>query len=110
MYRLLNERQRRTMKAENLLKLVEEECARMGGTIRSRQVKALIVVLAKLLPTSVEIENIHSYTSYTPEKRRCDKIGCEGHGGDGCCNDSDGCNDQFVSDTLENLPHHVERD
>ena len=30
--------------------------------------------------------------------RRCDKINCEGHGGKRHCEDSMGCNDQFVYD------------
>lgn len=32
------------------------------------------------------------------KKRRCDKVGCEGHNGKEHCNDSFGCNNQFTRD------------
>ena len=43
------------MKASTLLKMVEDE---HGYPIRSTQVKDLIVVLSKLLPTVAEVSNI----------------------------------------------------
>ena len=43
------------MKAKNLLKIVEQE---HGKPIRSTQIKSLIVVLAKLLPTIADAEGI----------------------------------------------------